>query len=234
MSKHTPSNVSYKKSIRVWDLPTRLLHWGLVISIGYAWFAVEILEDMQQHFYAGYSVLTIILFRLAWGFAGSRYARFGSFFYTPTELINYTSRLFKGPSKSYLGHNPLGSLSALAMIFALLFQASTGLFSSDDYFHGPLSGLIESPLVSRISSLHSLNVDILIALVGLHIAAIMFYQFYKKEKLIAAMFTGRKPMPAEASQKHGITAPNLWLALLILIICIAFVYYLANAYLEPS
>jgi len=184
--------------IKIWDLPLRLTHWGLVISIAYGWFAIEILENMQQHFYAGYCTLSLILFRLLWGIAGTKYSRFSSFTFGPSKILSYGKSMFSDSSKKrYLGHNPLGSLSAAAMMLAIFFQAASGMFSSDDYFHGPLSGLLESSEVSRLSELHLLNTNILLSLIVLHIAAILFYQIYKKEKLIWPMLNGGKDVVKE-------------------------------------
>ena len=111
------------KQVLIWDLPTRICHWLLAISITYSWYSVEIAEDLEQHFWSGYTILTLILFRFTWGFIGSRYARFSSFLFPIKEIVSYAKSIRTRPTdKNYLGHNPIGSLSALAMMLAILLQ----------------------------------------------------------------------------------------------------------------
>ena len=214
---------------KVWDVPTRLAHWLLVILITYAWFAVEILEDMQQHFWAGYGVLSVILFRFIWGFAGTTHARFSSFLQTPNTVWHYAKTLSQRSSTAYLGHNPMGGLSALVLVIVILVQASTGLFNSDDYFHGPLSGLVGQATRGTIGWIHQINSDVLTALVGLHIVAIVFYKLFKRQSLTSAMITGNKPA---ALNGEAIEGSKLCLALLVLLVCAAIVYYIATGFTD--
>ena len=253
LEKDSPKLIPPKKEILVWDIPTRLFHWLLVIAITYAWFAVEILEDMEQHFYAGYSVLTLLLFRLVWGFVGSRYALFKSFLYSPAKIMAYVKTLPVKESTQeqqpinkttrYLGHNPLGGLAVFAMLAVLLFQTGSGLFSSDDYYYGPLAGLIDKGLVAKLTNLHHLNFDIITALIAIHIVAILLYRLYKKEHLVGAMFTGKKftgkkftsesaPNKKPVSADAAITGSKLVLALFVLVLCITAVYLLANSFTD--
>lgn len=223
-----------KKMIPVWDLPTRLFHWCLCVAVFYSWFSIEILEDMQQHFYAGYAVCHLLLFRLLWGLVGSHYARFKSFPCSPTNLFNHVKDLRYSREKTYLGHNPLGSLSAILMIVVLFIQASLGLFSSDDYFFGPLSGLINSETVSMLSEWHTLNSNAVFALIGLHIAAIFYYKLRKKQSLTQAMISGEKVVldSAEYVDLKRIKPINKLLALIIYLFCVAATYWLATAFLD--
>lgn len=221
------------KKVLVWDLPTRICHWLLAVSIVYSWYCIEIVEDMEQHFWSGYTILTLILFRLIWGFIGSRYARFSSFLFPKEEIVSYAKSIkSRTINKHYLGHNPIGSLSALAMMLAILLQASTGLFNSDDYYFGPLSGLIDKKLTAYLSSIHQLNFDLLKLLIATHIIAILYYKFYKKENLSKAMITGKKTALAtdEGNKPVAISGSKLILALLVLALCAAIVYGLANAF----
>ena len=253
------------QQVLVWDIPTRLFHWLLVIGVAYAWFAVEILEDMEQHFYAGYSVLCLLLFRLVWGFVGSRYVRFKSFLYSPVKIIAYVKNLPNRPSiadtieggrqeklpaktsTKYLGHNPLGGLAVFVMLAVLIFQTGSGLFSSDDYYYGPLAGLIDKSLVARLTNLHHLNFDIITAVIAIHIIAILFYHLYKKDHLVGAMFHGKKfhgkfndkkPVDETSDDKKpvsidpSITGSRLVLAVFVLAICIVAVYLLANSFTD--
>ena len=118
-----------KKIIRVWDLPIRLFHWLLLIAIVLSFITVKIGGNaMELHGRIGYCVLTLIIFRVCWGFVGSYHARFTNFIPSPTGLFNYLS----GKTKAGLGHNPLGALSVLALLFSVGVQAVTGLFVNDD------------------------------------------------------------------------------------------------------
>ncbi len=213
-------------TVNVWDLPTRLWHWLTAIAIFYAWFSIDILENMDHHFWSGYTVLALILFRLIWGFCGSTYSRFKAFFKSIKDLSSYRKTLFKKDSTPYLGHNPIGSLAALTMMLCIAIQTLTGLFNTDDYFFGPLSGLVDSASRNWFGQIHDRNFDVLTILIGLHLIAILFYQFYKKQNLSQAMLTGRKPL-TELS-RHTIKKASLLLALIVILICIAVVYGLAN------
>lgn len=219
-----------KRSVTVWDLPTRLFHWGLLAAVFYSWLSVEILEDMQQHFYAGYTVLTLLLFRVVWGFVGSRHSRFRSFLFPMSEIIAYAKSITAVSDKRYLGHNPLGSLSALAIILVLITQVGLGLFSTDDYFFGPLAGLVDSDTMAWLTSLHLDNVNIIYALLGLHVIAIAYYKLRKKEPLTKAMITGIKETDAGGAE-HIKPASN-WRAVIVLALCAALVYWLVNAYTD--
>ncbi|WP_353410081.1 cytochrome b/b6 domain-containing protein [Arenicella sp. 4NH20-0111] len=220
-------------TLLVWDLPTRLFHWALVCSIVYAWVSVEILEDMEQHFYAGYSVLTLILFRLIWGLIGSKYSRLKRLFFPLSETLKYAKGLFSRKStaaknQEHLGHNPLGSLSVIAILSILLIQATLGMFSTDGYVFGPLAGLLSAETRDQITQLHLDNIVLIYAILGLHVAAIFFHQVVKKENLTRTMITGKKA----GESAHPETHKSPWLALAILILCAGFVYWLSTAYLD--
>lgn len=144
---------------------------------------------MQWHFYFGYAILTLLVFRLAWGFGGNRYARFSSFLPNPAAAL----RTLKGAAAPHLGHNPLGALSVYALLCALLFQAISGLFSNDDIAsEGPWVVKVSKELSDQITRLHKINEKVIITLVLLHLAALIYYHAVKKERLIRAMITGDK------------------------------------------
>jgi cytochrome b len=225
--------------ILVWDIPTRLCHWLLACTISYSWYSIEILENVEQHFWSGYIALTLIVFRIIWGFVGTRHARFSSFFYNSAQIKAYTKTLLdktsnsNSTSKRYFGHNPVGSLSAILMIMAILTQAITGLFNSDDYYFGPLSGLVGEDLRESLGEFHHLNFDFLIILIVIHILAILFYQFHKRENLTKAMVTGKKELndrDAIIASDQRISGSKMGTALIVLAISIAAVYLLANAF----
>lgn len=181
--------------VRVWDLPTRVFHWSLVALILASYLTGEFWRgvDMYWHQLSGYAILALVLFRLVWGFAGTRHARFVDFLRPPGEMLAYLAGLLSGRASSYAGHNPLGGLSVVLLLAVLLLQAVSGLFASDDIFvEGPLAGLVSGATVDRMTSLHHLAFDLLLALIAVHLAAIAFYEAVRGQRLIRAMVSGRK------------------------------------------
>lgn len=178
----------------VWDLPLRLFHWALVLlvisQIVTAWMGGNALE---YHALGGYAILGLLLFRIAWGFLGGTHARFADFVRGPASVLSYAKALFSSAAAEHRGHNPLGGWSVLAMLASLLVQACTGLFANDDV-------MMEGPLVKHVSgraseiatAVHDVNAVILMALVSLHILAVLYYLLGKKQNLILPMITGRK------------------------------------------
>ena len=185
-----------KKIIRVWDLPIRLFHWLLVVSIVLSFITVKIGGNaMEFHALIGYCVLTLVIFRICWGFIGSYHARFIHFVPSPKRLIDY----ILGKTTAGLGHNPLGALSVLALLFSVGLQAVTGLFANDDIaFEGPLAKYVSNTSVELLTSIHHANEKFLIILIALHLGAIIYYQKFKGENLIKPMLLGDKEIdPSE-------------------------------------
>lgn len=184
----TVSDTTFK--IRVWDLPTRLFHWTLAALVIGSFVSVKT-GNMDWHGRLGYAVLALLLFRLVWGFASGGYSRFTAFVRGPGSVMAYLRGASHGP-----GHNPLGALSVLAILAALLFQASSGLFTNDDIaFEGPLSRHVSNALSSLLTTWHRRNQNILIALVVVHVAAIAYYRLRLKQDLISPMLTGDAVLP---------------------------------------
>jgi len=179
----------------VWDLPTRLFHWLLA-----TWVAISFVtgslggNTMTWHLRSGFAILALLLFRLVWGFAGSRTSRFSDFVKGPSAVLRYAATLLCPDSPRFLGHNPMGGWSVMAMLLALLLQAVSGLFADDQIMTaGPLAGWVSGAVSEALTRLHRLNRWMLVGLVGLHLGAILFYLFIKGENLIKPMVTGRKP-----------------------------------------
>lgn len=188
----------------VWDLPLRLFHWSLVLSVIGAFVTIKVGGGwMAWHMRFGYVILTLLLFRLVWGFIGGRHARFADFIVSPGTLLRYL-RGRPGQAVSP-GHNPLGSLSVIAMIVLFLTQATLGLFSNDDIFtEGPLAHLISKEASDAATGLHKLGENLLLALVAVHLAAIAFYRFARGQRLVRAMISGGKDdLPAEPGAGAG-------------------------------
>jgi cytochrome b len=220
------------KKTLVWDLPLRLFHWLLVSLVLVSWISVSIGGNaMQIHLLSGYAVLALVLFRILWGFFGGRHARFVSFVRSPSAAISYLKALRRNEGKRYLGHNPAGGWSVILMLAVLLVQSGTGLFANDDIASaGPLAKLVSKALSDRITGIHHLNVKLLYALIGLHVSAVAYYYFRKRENLVKAMFSGFKDAGGYAAT--GSAAPERGrnsIAALLLGICAGGVYLLIRS-----
>ena len=187
--------------VRAWDLPTRLFHWTLLALIASAWFSYEFAEKIGDetlvwHRANGIAILTLIVWRLLWGFVGSSTARFNQFLRAPGTIAAYAASLLKGRAARYLGHNPLGALMVVALLATVAAIASFGLFATDDndLVGGPLYRLVEESQNTRAARLHALFFNfVLLPLIALHVAVNVGYALAKKEPLIRAMITGNKP-----------------------------------------
>lgn len=210
--------------VRVWDLPTRLFHWSLMACVVGLVITGNVGGNaMVWHGRLGYAVLTLLLFRLAWGLVGGHWSRFSSFIYAPSSILAYLRG--QGRPEHSVGHSPLGALSVFALLLVLLLQVSSGLFADDEIaFTGPLAGLVSGDWVSEATRYHK-NVGkfILIALVVLHLAAIAFYKLVKKQSLVAPMVGGDKVVPSLVPASQDNTGTRL-LALVLLLLCAAAVY----------
>jgi len=188
---------------RVWDLPVRLFHWSLVLLVAFQFTSGYTGGNvMRWHMLGGYAILALVLFRVSWGFVGSAHARFASFLAGPRAALVFGKRLLAPGAAPQAGHNPLGGWMVVALLVVLAVQAGTGLFANDDIAtEGPLAVLVSKAMSDRLTGIHHLNHDVLLALVALHIAAVLYHWRVKKEDLIRAMFTGVKRLPVELAQK---------------------------------
>ncbi len=213
--------------IRVWDLPTRLFHWALVAAVvGLAITGTIGGNAMVWHFRFGFSVLTLLLFRIVWGLVGGRWSRFGAFIYSPASVINYLKG--KGKPEHGIGHNPIGAGSVFAMLGFLLAQVGTGLLSDDEIaFAGPLTRFVSNATVGLATDYHkNIGKWIVLALVVVHIAAIAFY-LWRKHNLVGAMLHGDKELVTAAPASRDDAASRL-LALGVLLVCAAGVYWISS------
>lgn len=210
-------------SIRIWDLPTRLFHWSLALCVIGLLITSQIGGSaMNWHFRLGYAVLSLLLFRIVWGFVGGHWSRFGSFIFSPATLLLYLRG--RADLRLMLGHNPLGALSVFAMLLFLLLQVGTGLISDDEIAtSGPLSRFVSATLVSQATSYHKhIGKLVLLGLVFLHIMAIVFYLWRRRENLILPMLHGDKQVERIAPASHDDHRSRV-LAGLVFVLCVLLV-----------
>jgi cytochrome b len=221
--------------VRIWDLPTRLFHWSLVLLVAFSAITGELGEDlpvkfMDWHRLSGYAILTLLLFRLVWGVIGSTHARFTNFVRGPAAALRYVQEaLGRAPATRHLGHNPLGGWSVLMLMACLAIQVVTGLFIADEDLgvEGPFAKLVSSRVSDALAEIHEGNFGVLLALIGLHLSAIAFYLVAKGENLVRPMLTGFKRLPpgeSAGAAKGG----HLLLGVLVLAMAAAAVWLLIN------
>jgi cytochrome b len=207
------------EKIRIWDLPTRLFHWGFSLAVIGA-IVTDLLDEIVWHSYCGYTALVLVVFRIIWGFIGPQHARFSSFVPSVSTLKDF----IKGKSFSSFGHNPLGALSVIAILLIVLVQASSGLFADDEIsFQGPLSKYVTEDIVKLMNEIHETNHLLVYGIVALHLIAIFYYQWKKKNNLIGPMIYGdkeidQKNQPADQSMASKDDVKIRVLALVILIL----------------
>ena len=195
------ANEPIESTMRVWDLPTRVFHWTLVVLIILQYATGEFgLLDMRWHFWFGYATLALLLFRVLWGFFGSQTSRFGFFLRGPRAALSYLRSLSAKKQSVVVGHNPLGAWSVVAMLACLIAQSLSGLFASDEIdTDGPFATRVSSSAVKLMTRIHHWTQTILLILIALHIVAIVLYWVLRRDNLIGPMVTGRKPMvPSES------------------------------------
>ncbi|MCZ8295152.1 MAG: cytochrome b/b6 domain-containing protein [Hylemonella sp.] len=202
--------------VRIWDLPTRLFHWLLALGV-IALVTTAQLGYMELHFRLGYAVLTLLIFRLLWGLFGGRWSRFTAFIYSPASLWRYLRG--QGDPAHSVGHSPTGALSVFALLFFLLAQIGTGLFSDDEIAaSGPLTRLASSDFVSLASWYHrEVGKRVLIVLVILHVIAILYYLWRKRQNLVRPMLTGDKELAQPAPASRDDARSRLVAAVLLLL-----------------
>jgi cytochrome b len=195
-----------KREFLLWDLPTRVFHWALVLCMALAWWSGE--EGRNDvHEWTGYTLIVLVVSRIVWGFVGSRHSRFSDFVRGPGATLAY----LRGEGSPTPGHNPLGAWSVLALLLLILLQAISGLFNSDDIlFSGPLYYAASTSLRDTMGVIHQWTFDALLVLIALHVLVASYHQWVKKDGLIRAMLTGR------TAHKAGLAAPvATWKALVI-------------------
>jgi len=220
------------RRIAVWDLPTRAFHWALAALVLFSFTTGRIGGTwMAWHLRSGYTILALLLFRIAWGLVGSDTARFARFVRGPRAALGHARQLLAGDRPLTIGHNPLGGWMVVAMLAATAFQASTGLFADDEIAtQGPLAAKVSDAVVSRMSALHAANQWVIVALVALHVVAIAVYRWAWNVRLAGSMVSGWAvaPGPLEVPRMR-----SPWIALALLVLCALAVYALVEIYPMP-
>lgn len=205
------------QTVRVWDIAVRLFHWSLVACFAVAYLTGE--EESLLHIYSGYAVLGLVLFRLVWGFVGSRYARFGDFVYSPARVVSYLKSLMSSSPQRFIGHTPAGGWMILALLASLLATSVTGLKVYGLEGHGPLADA--GPTLTLVAAAradedeeaereggehegagegaeevweeaHEFFANLTLLLIFVHVAAVVVTGRLHKENLVKAMITGDK------------------------------------------
>lgn len=213
--------------VRVWDLPTRIFHWSLVAAVlGLVISGTVGGNAMIWHFRFGYTLLTLLLFRIVWGLVGGRWSRFSAFIYSPQSVFNYLKNRSK--AEHLVGHSPIGAGSVFAMLGVLLAQVGSGMLSDDEIaFAGPLTRFVSNASVSLATNYHkNIGKWILLALVLLHIAAIVFY-LWRKHNLVGAMLHGDKELVTRVPPSRD-DAASRTAALVVLSVCASVVYWIST------
>jgi len=217
------------QAVKIWDLPTRLFHVALALLVLAAFVTVNLGDEwMRLHGQIGLCILVLIVFRLLWGFLGGHWSKFKNFSLHPGQILAYLQKR-PGTSRTYAGHNPLGSWSTLVMLAVFLLQGLSGLCSDDEVlFSGPLTRFLSSDQVELATFYHSeIGQPLIIFMVSLHLLAILFYKFIVKQSLIKPMITGFKedidlelPTPSLDTQTTRLIA----LAIFLLFLALAFYF----------
>ena len=212
--------------VLVWDLPTRLFHWLLVALVTMSFVTGKMGGTaMQYHEWSGVAIVVLVLFRLLWGFVGGAQARFSAFLTGPRKVADYARSFVRTDAKRYLGHNPLGGWSIIAMLVTLSIQVGTGLFANDDILtEGPLFQWVSKATSDWLTRIHHINQSILVGLVLIHVGAVVFYLVVKRENLVAPMITGCKDWHETVDASKGSAVRAIFLAAVVAVVTYLIVY----------
>ena len=218
------------RNVRIWDLPTRVFHWLLAAAVIASVVTAKIGGNaMEWHFRSGYLIFTLLIFRLLWGLFGGYWSRFARFTYAPSTVLRYLRGTARPDEHLDVGHSPLGAGSVFALLAFLVAQVGSGLFADDEIANaGPLVRFVSGATSSLLTGWHkNFGQWIIVALVVLHVGAILFYRFKKGSNLVGPMISGDKMLgggvPASADRfAHRATA------LVLVALCAAGVGWLVS------
>jgi cytochrome b len=217
-------------AVRVWDLPTRSFHWLLALCVVASVISARLGGNaMVWHFWLGYGAFTLLAFRLLWGLVGGHWSRFATFAYAPTTTWRYLRGRSRDHEHHDVGHSPLGAFSVFGLIALLVAQVGTGLFADDEIAStGPLVRFVSEATSHALSRWHKGPGQwLIVALVTLHIGAILYYQLRKKRDLLRPMLTGDKRLTVAAPASVD-NARSRTLALALLLACAGMAAWVAS------
>ncbi len=195
------------QSIRVWDLPVRIFHWSLASGLALAFITAE--QSHRIHRYVGFTIISLVLFRLVWGVIGTRYARFSQFVTGPRQTAQYLGQLAKGSAPRHVGHNPAGAAMIIALLVAISATAMLGLMLWGHDGHGPFAGTFLVQFRERtLEHWHEFMANTTLFLVGFHVAGVLVSSWLHRENLVRAMLTGRKPVEISKADAMPPAAPT--------------------------
>ncbi|MBV1788470.1 cytochrome b/b6 domain-containing protein [Marinobacterium sp. D7] len=183
MKSTTAPTTPQAATVKVWDPLVRVFHWSLVLSFAIAWISADEWQDLHET--CGYVVVGLVLFRLFWGLVGSRYARFAQFVRHPRTVVGYLHDIRHAREARHIGHNPAGGMMVIALLIGLSTLTFSGWLGTTDRFWG----------VEWVEELHELIGNLVLLLVGLHLAGVVLASLRHRESLVKAMLTGRKRAP---------------------------------------
>jgi cytochrome b len=214
------------RSVKVWDIYTRLFHWALGIAILVS-FIAEDQGAMEIHIASGITILGLLAFRLLWGFVGPRTAQFHRFIKGPRTIIGYLGNSRAPQFRPMIGHSPIGALSVIALLALVTVQAVSGLFASDDIItEGPLAKFVTSDYVYLATDIHKTNANLLLAMIALHIAAVIYYLIARREDLTLPMITGSRRVQAADAAAEPVRDRNPLVAIIAIAAAVGLAYYL--------
>lgn len=200
--------------ILVWDIPTRIFHWILVLCFVVAYLTSESERWQLWHVTAGYIFGALLLFRLFWGVVGSRYARFSQFVRGPRQVLAYLRSLLTRSPEHFTGHNPAGALAIVGILGLGLLTVLTGWASFNDYG-------------DWIGELHEGIVNVLLLIIGIHIGGVLISSVLHRENLVRAMINGHK----RGAAVEAIRYPQWVVGVLLLAGLITFLWALLSGQL---
>jgi cytochrome b len=207
MAPESSAAIAELAPVRVWDPYVRVFHWLLVIGLAASWITGEN-EWYETHYQIGLGVGWLVIFRILWGFVGSRTARFTHFLKGPGAVLAYTKTMLARKPSHAFGHNAGGGLMVLVLLLAVGIQAFSGLFNTDDVlFDGPFFDNAPESVTDFAGFVHAWLFNILLALIALHVLVIAMYLFWKRENLVRAMVTGRALLPANGNGEADFASP---------------------------
>ena len=216
------------RSVRVWDLPTRVFHWSLVFFVLLSWFTGD--DDAEGtafilHTFSGYAIFLLVLFRVFWGFFGNQFARFSSFLRGGPAVLRHVGSVLRLKPEKHLGHNPAGGWMIIALLGVLLVTTVTGMFAAAQEAGGLLHGIVPVFVAKGAASVHHiLGENLILLLVAIHLLGVVVESVLERQNLARSMVTGRKRADGAADDATG---GSLVLALVSGVILLAIGFWMA-------